>query len=298
MMTMKLLVKTTDNIQTILNHHPLGEPLDLILEPGTYRQKLRIRHDHLRIIGHSSADTILVFGDFAWKYHEDGRLYNTFRTPTLTVLGNDVSLAHVTIQNDAGFGPSIGQAIALALYGDDIRVSDCRLLGHQDTLFCGPLPSDLQIRYQGFLSPEELRGGAMRHRFENCLISGNVDFIFGSSIAWFTHCDLQVFGSGYITAPSTPETQPFGFVFEDCRIQNLSQDDRVYLGRPWRSGGATIFLDCRFEGQFAEARWDSWNKPYFRFFESPYHPSLLVQPLTKEETERVRMFLAERFTRS
>jgi pectinesterase len=295
---LKLYVQPGEDIQAILDRIPAEESVEIFFSEGIFRQKLRLSNDGMRIIGTGAEKTFLIYNDYAWKYHSDGKLYNTFRTPTLSVFGNGIEIQGLTIANDAGFGPPIGQAVALAVYGDQVKVKDCHLLGHQDTLFCGPLPPDLRVRYQGFLPEPELRGAMSSAHFHHCLIAGDVDFIFGSATAWFEECELQILGPGFISAPSTAETEPYGFLFTECRIRNLSEDPRVYLGRPWRTGGASLFLDCVFEGSFASNRWDAWDKPRFRFFEHPYVFSPLGKPLTGEETERVRTFLTERFTRS
>jgi len=295
---MRIELKPEDDIQAILDGISPEEPVELRLSAGTFRQKLSLRHEGMQVLGAGAEKTILVNDDFAWKYHADGRLFNTFRTPTVTVLGNRIELRGLTVANDAGSGPSIGQAVALAVYGDQVTLTDCRLLGRQDTLFCGPLPADLRIRYRDFLPDIELRGCPSSQRYERCVIAGDVDFIFGSATAWFADCELQILGPGYVTAPSTEETEPYGLIFTDCRIRNLSGDPKVFLGRPWRTGGAALFLDCVFEGPFAPNRWDAWDKPRQRFFEHPYVLSPLGKPLDGEETERVRTFLKERFTRS
>jgi pectinesterase len=79
-----------------------------------------------------------------------------------------------------------------------------------------------------------------RHYFDGCTIEGLVDFIFGGATAFFEHCQIRCLHtrfSGFVTAASTPECQPFGFVFADCRITGPVPDGKSFLGRPWRSTG-------------------------------------------------------------
>ncbi|HOW38803.1 MAG TPA: pectinesterase family protein, partial [Bacillota bacterium] len=115
---MRIELKPEDDIQAILDGISPEEPVELRLSAGTFRQKLSLRHEGMQVLGAGAEKTILVNDDFAWKYHADGRLFNTFRTPTVTVLGNRIELRGLTVANDAGSGPSIGQAVALAVYGD------------------------------------------------------------------------------------------------------------------------------------------------------------------------------------
>jgi hypothetical protein len=53
------------------------------------------------------------------------------------------------------------------------------------------------------------------------------------------------------------------------------------------------FLDCMFEGPFASPRYLDWEKPRFRFRETPYVFDALSRPFTQEETERLKHLLAE-----
>lgn len=291
------MLSPSDDLQRAIDGLASDEPAELVLQPGVYRQKLRIRKDRLKITGHSPEDTVLVWGDSAWKYHEDGKLFNTFRTATLTVLGSGVELRNLTVQNDAGRGADVGQAVALSLYGDGILVSGCRLSGHQDTVFCGPLPEDLCVRYKGFLPEEELDPSPRSARFRDCLLEGDVDFLFGSGTVWFEDCRIRLLEKGYVAAPSTPASVPYGFVFTGCEIANPGKPGEGFLARPWRAHGAALFLDCRFSGIWNPARFEDWGKTGFRFFEEPYVPSAFSEGLTREDIDGVRTFLAERFLR-
>ena len=113
-------------------------------------------HHHLKIIGHPHQETKIVYADYSYKMHDDGLLYNTFRTATLHLFGHHIHLEHLTIENDAGCGLTIGQAVSLAIYGKHAFIKDCYIKGYQDTLFIGPLPEDLIQRYDGFLSNHQL----------------------------------------------------------------------------------------------------------------------------------------------
>ena len=283
-----------DDIQAVLDRLPGGEPTKIRLAAGVYRQKLRICQEGLHIEGTSRDDVVITFDDFNFRIHPDGKPFNTFRTPTVLVVADHVAFSNLTIANTAGQGPEIGQAVALSVYGNDFRMERCSLKGHQDTLFCGPLPFDLTMRYQGFLPPEELHVRPSLQLYEDTLIEGTVDFIFGCATALFRNCEIVILGPGYVTAPATPAEQLYGLVFQNCRIENESVAE-VYLGRPWREGGSTIFMDCTFTGAFHPDRYHDWEKQAFRFRENPAVSSPLSRSMTEEETERLKHFLAERF---
>ena len=95
---------------------------------------------------------------------------------------------NMTIANSAGFGRDVGQAVYAE--GDRILFENCRILGHQDTLFTGPLPFK-EIEKGGFRGPTEFSPRiAGRQLYRRCYIEGEVDFIFGSAHAAFDECEL------------------------------------------------------------------------------------------------------------
>ena len=130
-------------------------------------------------------------GLYARKLHEDGRPYGTFRTYALLVTGNQVVLRNLTIANTSGPGAKVGQAIALYGDGDELQIENCRILGHQDTLFLAPLPP-AEIQKDGFLGPGQFTERKRRRVYvKNCLIEGGVDFVFGGAEAFFEDCEFR-----------------------------------------------------------------------------------------------------------
>ena len=91
--------------------------------------------------------------------HPDGKPYRTFRTQTVLAEGHRLTFKNCTFENTAGPGKLVGQAIALYLDGDDIRLENCTILGYQDSLFLAPLPKKEQEK--GLIRrPDRLRGPA------------------------------------------------------------------------------------------------------------------------------------------
>jgi len=289
-----LNLKPQDNIQEILDGYPLNEEITLFLSSGIYTQKLRLKHNHLKLIGSKTGETIITYCDYSYKMHEDGLLYNTFRTSTVMILGDYVLLEDLTIQNESGSGLTIGQAVALTLYGNHTRVINCKLLGHQDTIFLGPLPLDLTIRYDHFLPIEERLTNHLHHFFDHCYIEGDVDFIFGSGTALFNSCEIVAIGKGFIAAPSTYESFQYGIIFSHSKIINRGSEP-IILARPWREFGSTYFIDCEFEGLISNSRYDAWDKSNIRFYEYPYKPSLLSKALQIEEVEQLNNYCLAHF---
>ena len=250
-------------------------PVRVLVAPGEYRERVEIRRSHVTIEG-ETADSVRIVGDLGAKMPsgdgsgQDGML-GTFRTYTMLVDADDVTLANLTIENDAGNGREVGQAIALYADGDRLVVDACRILGHQDTLFAGPLPPR-EVKPGGFIGPKQFAPRRVgRQYYRRCLIAGDVDFIFGGACAYFEGCEIRSLNrdmdvNGYVTAASTPEGEPYGFVFHGCSFtaDEGTASGSVYLGRPWREWAQTVLIDCWLGAHISPEGWWDWNKPAAR----------------------------------
>jgi pectinesterase len=209
----------------------------ILVKAGTYREVVYVQREKrfISIVGEDPARTTITYDLRASAIGLDGQPIGTFRTPTVTVDADDFSIENLTIENAAG---PVGQALALRIDGDRIVVRNSRLLGWQDTLFVN-------------------RG---RQYFEDSLIAGHVDFIFGGATAFFERCRLHVWQNGYLTAASTPPEQPFGFVFANGSITG-DTDVKAYLGRPWRDYAQVTFLNTEMSDVIRPVGWHNWDRP-------------------------------------
>src|SRR5439155_356694 len=148
------------------------------------------------------------------------------------VLGDGFRAEQVTFRNTSG---DHGQAMALRLQADRAVLRDCRLLGWQDTF----------LAHSG------------RHYFRDCYIEGRVDFIYGAGTDVFDGCEIHSKHGGYVTAASTPQDHPFGFVFLRCRL-TTDDDTPTYLGRPWRPYASVTFIDCEMGPHIRPEGWHNW----------------------------------------
>jgi pectinesterase len=266
-----------DDLQEKLIHAPAGSCVRL--HEGSWRQKVIITTPGLTITGAGAGKSIIYYDDYAKKPDESGRELVTFRTWTLAVCADDIHMSGLTISNTAGDPSEKGQEVALTVYGGRFLMEDCELKSTQDTLFLGPLPKDLIERYDGFL-PDILRQDrSLSQRFDRCMISGSVDFIFGCGDAVFTDCEIRsVYDGrsiGFVAAPSHALSQKEGFRFNNCGF--TCDDDvpsgTVYLARPWRDYGLASFNGCSYGRHISPAGFDPWRDSgrdkTARFFESP-----------------------------
>ncbi len=209
----------------------------IFVKAGTYRERVYVQRErgNIALVGAGAEKTVLTYDLNANLPGPDGKIIGTFRTPALQVDGDGFVAENLTIANGAG---PVGQALALRVDGDRVVFRHCRFLGWQDTILVN-------------------RG---RQYFADCYIEGHVDFIFGGATAYFDRCQIHCLRDGFITAASTPEKQPYGFVFSDCRITG-ADGVKTWLGRPWRNYAQTVFVRTAMSEVVRPEGWNNWNKP-------------------------------------
>ena len=240
----------------------------LMIRAGEYRERVVIHRSHLKIIGEDREKTVITWSACAKDRNPDGTERGTFLSASLMVTGEDVEIENLTVRNDAGDGEKVGQAVAVYAAGDRGVWRNCNLIAHQDTLFCGPLMPKVTADIGGRAGTAECVPSAgdcpvtrSRQYFENCLIRGDVDFIFGPYRCWFENCTLFMNErGGWYTAANTPEEQPWGLVFHGCRLTGACEPGAAFLGRPWRKFARTLFLNCRMDEHVAPQGFADWDE--------------------------------------
>jgi pectinesterase len=218
----------------------------IYVKKGVYKEKLVIPQwlTNIEICGEDRDQTIITWDDHAnikaditpLTTSGEAQKIGTFRTFTLKIQGSKITLKNITIENNSA---RLGQAVALHTEGDRLTFVNCRFLGHQDTIYTGNAKTRLY--------------------FKDCYIEGTTDFIFGPSTAWFEHCQIFCKANSYITAASTPQDVAYGYIFNNCSISCDQGVDKVYLGRPWRDYGYTLFMNCQLPRQIRPEGWHQWR---------------------------------------
>lgn len=269
-----------ENLQDVLDVAPPGTVIRL--PAGIIRQKTVIRTPGITLVGAGRDKTVLAFDRCAKDMDNVGRPMGTFRSFTLAVTAENVTLRDLTVRNDAGDPARNGQQVALSVCGDGFCMEDGGLVSTQDTLFLGPLPPDLRRRYRDLLPDELRRPEPLSSRFLNCRIAGSVDFVFGGGSALFDGCELRSVydgrSMGFVAAPSHDLSQTEGFLFRRCRFtaDPAVPVGSVYLARPWRDHGLAVFRDCSYGPHIHPAGFDKWGTTHrnetARFYETPGVP--------------------------
>ena len=237
-----------------------GRAVTIKIGQGIYCEKIVVSQNHISFEGAGAKETVLCYGDYARALMPDGTEYGTFRTAFVRIDADDFTARGICIQNTAGSGSRIGQALALYVEGDRILFENCRIMGGQDTLFTAPLPPKANIK-DGFKgSKENAPRVEGRQWYRNCFISGNVDFIFGGAAAYFEDFEIFSCGEGYVTAASTPQNEKYGYVFDGCAFTGSCRDGSVYLGRPWRDYAKVVIMNSFIGSHIHKSGWHDWDR--------------------------------------
>ena len=255
-----------DSIQKAVDSVSDNNRETIFIKKGIYKERIEIRKNNITLIGEDTDETIITEGFYARMIMPDGSKRGTFRSYTFFVYADNFTASNLTFENAAGFGDEFGQAIAVYAEGDNITFRNCKILGHQDTLFTGPLPMK-EKQPGGFTGPtiDGIRR-VVHQLYEDCYIAGEIDFIFGSATAYFKNCTLFALNrnqeiNAFYTAPSTYEGQAFGYVFESCTFTGNCPPKSVALSRPWRIHAKTVLLNCSYSDQIIDEGFTDWNKP-------------------------------------
>lgn len=210
------------------------------LKKGKYQEKVTIpdQINSVDFIGEDTRETIISYADFARKVLADGTELGTDDSATIFINGNQLKFYNISFENAAVPRQEVGQAVAVSITGDQIAFYNCEFKGHQDTLYTK---------------------GKGRLFFKNCLIAGDIDFIFGAATAYFKECEIISTGPGYITAASTPKEKKYGYIFKECLLESAAAPDSVFLGRPWRPYAKVVFIDSYLGQHIRQEGWNNWR---------------------------------------
>jgi pectin methylesterase-like acyl-CoA thioesterase len=221
------------------------------IRPGTYEELIVVDKPkiQLRGLGENPRDVVLTW------HLSSGTAGGTFKSASTTVTGDDFYAENLTFENSFSRSRALtggSQAVALRVTGDRAVFRRVRFLGHQDTLYATT---------SGCMGAQATCRPA-RQYFADCYIEGNVDFIFGDSLAYFENCEVHSLAHDvvYITAQSKQRPdEKSGYVFNHCRLTAEPGAEKVYLGRPWRARASVVFLNTRMGPEIAPAGWLEWE---------------------------------------
>lgn len=216
------LVPASDGAGLVLalNSAASDEGAKIFLPDGIYdlgeSVETPISGTNVSIIGQSTEKTII-------KNAPPIKLEGLRSAATLTNSSTGLYLQDITIQNDLDYYTAgTGRAATLVENGDKTVAKNVRMLSYQDTY---------------------VTTTGKHFYWEDSEIHGTVDYICGGSDVFFERCLLvnesrakdSKNGEATITAEQPKTAEQFGFVFNNCTIENKAA--KFNFGRAW--GGAT-----------------------------------------------------------
>jgi PelA/Pel-15E family pectate lyase len=204
----------------------------IFIKKGVYDEQIRLpaSKPYVSFIGESADTTKLTFNISNKVAGSTSAAYAFY------VGGHDFYAENITFENSFGQG---SQAVAVVSEADRLIFKNCKFLGWQDTLYA--------------------KNG--RQYFENCYIEGSVDYIFGQAAAVFENCVIHSKSDGYIAAPMRfAADEPSGYVFSNSKLTGANTDKGVFLGRPWRAFGRTVYLNTTMDAHINPEGWNNWGK--------------------------------------
>ena len=210
---------------------------NILIRKGEYKECVIVPECKINVALYAEEGAVITRDGYASKPNGLGETMSTSGSSTMYIYAPDFYAEGLTVANTAG---RVGQAVACFVDGDRAHFRNCRFLGNQDTLYT--------------------YGKDSRQYYDSCYVEGTVDFIFGWSTAVFKDCTIHSLAKGYVTAPSTDEGKPYGYVFWNCRLTAEDGVDGVYLSRPWRPYAQAVYVECEMGGHIDPVGWNNWGK--------------------------------------
>ena len=204
----------------------------ITINAGTYHEIMHVsKKGNITLHGQDRAQTMLVGTN---NNTQQGSNAGTSNRSLLGFDGtNGLVIENLTIKN---LTPQDGsQAEALRLQScDKCVVRDADIWSLQDTLL-----------WSG------------RIYAENCLIVGNVDYVWGTGAAYFNKCELRTVGRSGVIVQSRNGTGAYGYVFVDSKLTVDAASKNNMLARIDVSvypGSHVAYINCQMTG-VASAGW-------------------------------------------
>jgi pectinesterase len=230
-------------VQAAFDDVPTGnkQPVEIFIKKGVYKEALSLTKgkDFVTLVGEDRTRTILTYNNHTGLSTPKGDTVNTYTSASFFIYADNFKASNITFQNNAGF--TAGQAVAVFANGDKLIFDRCNFIGFQDVLFCS--------------------GAGSRQYYSDCYIEGTTDFIFGPATAVFQSCHIHSKKNSHVTAASTPQDVPYGFVFFDCTLTADTNVHKVSLGRPWKPYASVTYIRCNIGPHIISEGWNNWKNP-------------------------------------
>jgi hypothetical protein len=224
-------------VQGAVDFVPAGNatPRLITIRNGVYREIVNVNNRHrLTFRGQDRAGTVIGYDNNAYL---NG---STHSRMAFKVNGNDIALDTLTLTNhdterrlpsrgaDGGDGP------------ETVGAWTVNFCSYQDTIL--------------------LNTSGSQAYFQDCLIQGDTDFIWGGGNAFFTNCEIKSLYGGYVTQARTSAGSN-GMAFVNCRLTRNGAIS-ASLGRSLGYADANVaFVNCLMDSHITG--WTDANPRYW-----------------------------------
>lgn len=217
-------------LQGALNYLPSGNSnAHIFIKNGTYVGYAFMRDKSGYTIEGESREGVIIKG-----FNNSNINASTHWRSVVNLDGNDIHIISLTMINTTPSGGS--QAEALKLNGDRCIIVNCDFYSYQDTLL--------------------IEGKVY---FQDCMIEGDVDFVWGRGTVFFQSCEIRANDNGGYNVMARNDNTLHGYAFADCFISRKSSaTTRHYLGRDANTGypyAEIVYLNCTMSDHIDPSGW-------------------------------------------
>jgi pectin methylesterase-like acyl-CoA thioesterase len=218
-------------LQGALNFIPSGNntAVKIFIKNGIYTGLAFIKNRNKITIEGESADGVVIKA-----FNNSSLNASTHWRSVVNIQGNDLYFTGMTFINTTPNGGT--QAEAVKISGERVIIVNCKFFSYQDT---------------------QLLDGKVY--LKDCLIEGDVDFIWGTGTVFFQSCELRANDNGGYNVMARNDNTRHGYAFADCKLTRKSTATTTqYLGR---DAGASypnaeiVYLNCSFDSHIPAVGW-------------------------------------------
>ncbi|MBO9703327.1 MAG: carbohydrate-binding protein [Sporocytophaga sp.] len=206
-------------LQGALDFLPTGNAnAKILVKNGTYIGLAYIKGKNKYTIEGESRTGVIIKG-----YNNSNLNASTHWRSVVNIQGDDISLISLTFINTTPNGGT--QAEALKASGARMIIANCEFYSYQDTVL---LDGKVYVK--------------------DCMLEGDVDFIWGTGAVFFQSCEIRANDNGGYNVMARNNNTVHGYAFADCKLTRTSSATTThYLGR---DAGASypyaeiVYLNC------------------------------------------------------
>lgn len=206
-------------LQGVLDFLPTGNTnAKILVKNGIYIGLAYVKGKNKYTIEGESKTGVIIKG-----YNNSNLNASTHWRSVVNIQGDDINLISLTFINTTPNGGT--QAEALKASGARMIIANCDFNSYQDTVL---LDGKVYVK--------------------DCMLEGDVDFIWGTGAVFFQSCEIRANDNGGYNVMARNNNTVHGYAFADCKLTRTSSATTThYLGR---DAGASypyaeiVYLNC------------------------------------------------------